>query len=220
VMPSIEWLPVDVEILAALDEMATRLGRAGLQVKEVQPEALGDMRDYYGLYISVMSALSNTGRPESHRRQEAEEIRGSTDAFDSLAWADGLVASASDYVIWFGAREYYRAVFRAFFDDWDILLAPCNFVNAFPHTDAPWPERRLDVNGQAVHYALQSVYASLCNFSGQPGTAVPVGLTRSGLPIGLQAVGPYLKDRTPIRFAELAAREFGGFQRPPGYNAD
>jgi amidase len=45
-----------------------------------------------------------------------------------------------------------------------------------------------------------------------------VGLTRSGLPIGLQAVGPYLEDRTPIRFAALVAREFGGFRRPPGYD--
>jgi len=42
-------------------------------------------------------------------------------------------------------------------------------------------------------------------------------LTPGGLPVGLQAVGPYLEDRTPIRFAELLAEQIGGFRAPPGY---
>jgi amidase len=35
----------------------------------------------------------------------------------------------------------------------------------------------------------------------------------------LQAIGPYLEDRTPIRFAALLAQEIGGFSKPPGYDA-
>lgn len=38
-----------------------------------------------------------------------------------------------------------------------------------------------------------------------------------GLPIGLQAIGPYLEDRTPIRFAELVEEAFGGFVPPPAF---
>ena len=34
-----------------------------------------------------------------------------------------------------------------------------------------------------------------------------MGLSREGLPIGLQAIGPYLEDLTPIRFAALLVRE-------------
>jgi len=37
----------------------------------------------------------------------------------------------------------------------------------------------------------------------------------AGLPIGLQAIGPYLEDRTAIGFAGLVEREFGGFRAPP-----
>jgi amidase len=37
------------------------------------------------------------------------------------------------------------------------------------------------------------------------------------LPVGLQAIGPYLEDRTPIRFAALLAQEIGGFRKPAGY---
>ena len=46
-------------------------------------------------------------------------------------------------------------------------------------------------------YGLQRVYSSIATLSGQPATAFPVGLTRGGLPIGLQAIGRYLEDRTP-----------------------
>ena len=44
-------------------------------------------------------------------------------------------------------------------------------------------------------------------------------VSRGGLPIGLQAVGPYLEDLTPLRFAALLAREIGGFRKPAGYDA-
>jgi amidase len=36
-----------------------------------------------------------------------------------------------------------------------------------------------------------------------PATAVPIGATRAGLPIGMQIIGPYLEDRTTIAFAGL-----------------
>jgi amidase len=34
------------------------------------------------------------------------------------------------------------------------------------------------------------------------------------LPVGVQIVGPWLEDRTPLRLAELIEREFGGFVPP------
>ena len=73
------------------------------------------------------------------------------------------------------------------------------------------------MDGRAILYDLQLVYPGLPTLAGQPATAFPVGLTRAGLPIGLQAIGPYLEDRTSIRFAALVARELGGVSRPPGY---
>ncbi|TMA67446.1 MAG: amidase, partial [Deltaproteobacteria bacterium] len=68
-----------------------------------------------------------------------------------------------------------------------------------------------------VLYDLQLVYPGVATLAGQPATAFPLGLTRAGLPIGLQAIGPYLEDRTPIRFAGLVAREIGGFTPPPRF---
>jgi amidase len=51
----------------------------------------------------------------------------------------------------------------------------------------------------------------------QPATAFPIGLSKGGLPLALQAIGPYLEDRTPLGFTALLAKEIGGFVPPPGY---
>jgi len=76
------------------------------------------------------------------------------------------------------------------------------------------------VNGKPVLEELGLFCAAVATLAGQPATAFPAGLTRGGLPIGLQAIGPYLEDRTPIRFAAQVARELGGFVRPPRYQGN
>ncbi|HEY1888054.1 MAG TPA: amidase, partial [Roseiarcus sp.] len=51
---------------------------------------------------------------------------------------------------------------------------------------------------------------------GLPATVIPIGVT-DGLPVGVQIIGPEFEDRTPLAFARLIEREFGGFVPPPGY---
>jgi hypothetical protein len=46
---------------------------------------------------------------------------------------------------------------------------------------------------------------------GRPSTAVPVAMSKSGLPIGVQITGPDLEDRTVLKLAELIEGELGGF---------
>jgi amidase len=100
-------------------------------------------------------------------------------------------------------------------------------INALadPHIERAWPvpdsdfNLTLEVNGRAVPYLQGLVYPGRSTVAGQPATAFPVRLSRGGLPIGLQAVGPYLEDLTPLRFAALLARAIGGFRKSPGYDA-
>jgi amidase len=136
----------------------------------------------------------------------------------------GLEGTAGDYIVWHAQREQYRAAWRAFFRDWDVLLAPAINVLAYHHIDRPWPmdddaTLTFTVGDQAVPYLNGLVYPAVSTVAGQPATAFPVGRSREGLPIGLQAIGPYLEDLTPIRFAALVAREIGGFVKPDGYDA-
>jgi amidase len=225
VLPPVPWIPVDAEVASALDGVTARLGRAGCQVKSAQPAALGDFRQHYALYVSLLAAVTTARVTPEQRRARADVMRTRDDEW-SAAFLRGVESAAPDYIAWIGQREQFRAAWRSFFAEWDVLLAPAFFTPAYPHWDKPWPDtpasirRTIDVNGHAVLEELGLFYPSVATVAGQPATAFPVGRTRGELPIGLQAIGPYLEDRTPLRFAALVAGELGGFTRPPGYDED
>jgi amidase len=216
VLPSIPWLPVGDEMLNATEQVRAALRRAGTRVEEAQPEGLGDLREYHDLYLSLLTAISNpSGREES--RALAAGIHEAGGRYAD-AHACGFEATAQDFLIWHGRREGYRAMWRSFFREWDVLISPIAIVPAPPHTTVPTRDRVTDVNGEAVSFTAQLAYPGISVLAGQPATTFPVGFSADGLPVGLQAMGPYLEDRTTIRFAELTAQEIGGYRRPPGYD--
>jgi amidase len=225
ILPALDWMPLDTEIATTLEAIAARLARLGCTVKRAQPEGFGDHRELFTLYLSLLSAITSSLLPEERRRANLEVLRTRDDEW-SRASQRGIEAAAPEYLAWIGQRERYRAAWRAFFREWDVVLAPAFFTPAYPHWDKPTPAtpesigKTLDVNGTPALERLGLFYPAVATVPGQPATAFPAGRTRAGLPIGLQAIGPYLEDRTPIRFAALVARELGGFTPPPRYAAD
>jgi amidase len=126
--------------------------------------------------------------------------------------------SAHDYLGLLDVQLRARRAWAALFEDYDIVLAPSFGVTAFPHDDAPDQEkRRLTIDGTLEPFVTQMAWPGLASFADLPATAFPIGLTVAGLPIGIQAIGPYLEDRTTIGFAELVGREMGSFPAPPGF---
>ena len=115
-------------------------------------------------------------------------------------------------------RERQRLNWAQLFTRYDVLLCPAVVTAAIPH-DASEPVhlRRITVNGQPRDYLDQLDWAGLIGAPGLPATVAPVGRTAGGLPVGLQIVGPWLEDRTPLTFAALLAELTGGFAAPPGF---
>jgi amidase len=218
VLPLPEWLPIDDEVRAAFERQADELSRAGARVLRATPEGFGDLRKHQETYQALLAAMTASRMPAEARAKLASAHRASGGMFAEAA-ARGSEASAADYIQLHAERERYRAAYRTFFREWDILLAPITIVPAFPHfaLDHGQGHRRLQINGAPAEYMLQLVMPAVATLAGQPATAFPAGVTQGGLPIGLQAIGPYLEDRTPMRFAALLERESGGFCRPPGY---
>jgi amidase len=224
VLPAIPWITLDDRLASALEDLATRLTTLGCTVGRVQPEGLGDWKEHYLLYRTLLTMMTSA-RLAQERRQLYLTWYRKYDSEFSRAAARGLEAPPSEYLLWIARRERYRAAWRTFFRDWDVLLAPAFTTLAFPHVERPFPTDESDfsltltINGQDAPYMRGLVYPSVATLAGQPATAFPLGRSREGLPIGLQAIGPYLEDLTPIRFAALLAREIGGFTKPEGYDA-
>jgi amidase len=215
VLPWLSWVPVDSEMRAAVEDLAAWLSNQGAVVAEAAPGF--DLRRYYLDYSKLLISRTSGGQPMEERQATASAMRARGDE-EGQAMADGLVLSASDLTMVLGQRETYRRQWREFFKNWDVLLTPMSVSVAFPHQDAPFDERQLHFDGQDVPYRLNLVYPSLATLAGQPATAFPGGLSKAGLPLGLQALGPYLEDRTTLRFAQLIEDQRGGFVAPRGYD--
>jgi amidase len=84
-------------------------------------------------------------------------------------------------------------MWAAFFEHYDVLLAPVALTVAFPHDHKePLIYRRLVVNGKKRSYLDNLAWTTMAIVSGLPATVAPVGLSESGLPVGVQIIGARL----------------------------
>ena len=88
---------------------------------------------------------------------------------------------------------------------------------AFAHDHSRIGQRVLTINGEERPYFEQIFWAGLIIVSYLPSTVYPTGVSKGGLPIGLQAVGAEFDDQGTIEFARLYAQEFGGYEAPPAF---
>ena len=208
--------PLGVKVAASmqarLEELVSFLSRQGALVAEAAPPF--NLEDYFHDYLRLLSAIVSIRTPREERELQAAKLR-QTGYPPSLARADGLEMDAVAYVMLVDRRERARLAWRDFFRDWDVVLTPMALDVAFPHQEAAVEDRMLMVDQQSVRYGANILYAMLSIFAGLPSTAFPGGLSPEGLPLGLQAIGPYLEDRTTLKFAQLVEAAWYRFEPPP-----
>ena len=212
-------LPTAAAVRVALDRLSQRLVKVGVKVghdSPLLPDLAGSARQYMRLLLPAFSA--NWPPDQYKQAQVAAEALNPDDNSLVAERSRGAVLSHRDWIVADRARVGLQQRWSEFFREWDVVLCPPMPTAAFPHDHRmPYSVRRIEVDGKEYPYLDQLVWPGIATTPGLPATAIPIDRSETGLPIGVQIIGPYLEDRTTLAFAELIEREFGGFVPPPGY---
>lgn len=213
---------LDQRCLEAMHEYADDLRRLGVQVDDsARPDVDFEASD--DLYVAMLFSTVSAGMPEqvlAQTEQAAVQMNAETRSYPArIARAVRL-----DHHQFLALQEQQQQICRAwarFFERFDVLLCPIAPNVAFPHDHSGTGpghiaqySRTLTVNGRAVPYLNGLQWPGLVTVANLPATAIPTGRLIDAMPMGLQLVGPYLQDRTPLRFAQLAEQSLGGFVPP------
>jgi amidase len=210
---------IDASVGERFAAMVGALRQAGAAVDEDARPPFDDA-EHHRLFMLLLRAATASRLDDEEFAAQQRAAAGFTPddmSFRATA-ARGAALGHRDWGIANEARTKLRHLWRDFFRRFDVLLAPVTATAAFPHDHNPDRDRRMiPVNGRPAPYGDQRFWAGPASLSYLPATAAPLGLTASGLPVGMQIIGAEGADLTTIEFARLIAAEIGGFVPPPGY---
>lgn len=116
------------------------------------------------------------------------------------------VLSAGYYDAYYLKAQKVRTLiakdFENAFQNVDLLLTPTTPTEAFAIDEKPT---------DPVTMYLNDIFTVTVNLADLPGISVPVGLSKTGLPLGLQLIGPKLSEQTLFN-ASLALEESAKFE--------
>jgi amidase len=202
------YCPVTPETRAVLENAIQQLEKAGVKLKLGWPAGfkIEELNRNYRFHLDAFNLSVEPAEQQVADRNQAAAT-GKV--------LPGLVPF-TDWQQQNFRRLAYRAQWQSYFDQVDVFLSPVAFTPAFAHDHSEPHEKRkiATVNGPRNYDDMFSWIAP-ATLTGCPATIAPVGRGESGLPIGLQIMGPYCEDATPIVFAKLLAQVLGGFVAPP-----
>jgi amidase len=192
------------EIGAAVEWAAELLGRAGHHVKEfVFPASANIGEPALVIWMTAIAEEIDYYRGRVGRPPEPHEL-------EALTWASVALAercSALDYV---RARRALSAATRDMaevFKRFDMLILP---------TTAELPVRIGQIDGRTAAFDLDrwnsdsygyAPYTEIFNATGQPAISLPLAMSKTGLPIGVQLAAPLGQDVTLLSVAAWLERE-------------
>ena len=185
------YVAVAPEVAALVDRAVAVFADLGADVEPVDPGFADPKAVFRTLWYAGAAAMARGFSAEQRRRLDPGLLAIITEGerLDLPAYMDAVAL-----------RRALGAQMRAFHETYDLLLLPTLPVAAFPvgqEVPEPAPDSRW-IDWAGFMYPF--------NLTQQPAITVPCGFTASGLPAGLQIVGPMHADALVLR----AARAFEG----------
>jgi amidase len=191
------------ESTAAVEHAARLLSEQGFPVERKRLNGLDRTLDlwwyFFGPVIANMIREGVVGQDEMISPMLREYVRLAT-AEMKLTY-DGFLKAC-------GERDRLRAEILRQMEEVTVLLSPVSAGPAFGHGEGNWRK------GAKENYRDTMRHSQWLNLAGFPGVAVPVGMSREGLPIGVQVIGRPYEDELVLAVAETIERGRGPWQAP------
>lgn len=200
---------IDVEIRDALKAKLDSLKKDGYEIVDLEMPILKYALAVYYI-ITPAEIASNLSRYDgirygyrSDNAKDLNEIYGKT-RFEGFMKENKRRIMTGNFVLSSGFYDAYylkaqkvrTLIIKAFedaFSKCDMILSPVSPNPAFKIGEK--------VNDPVAMY-MEDILSVTLNLAGVPGVALPVGQTKSGLPLGLQLIGPRRSDKSLLKFAE------------------
>ncbi|MFC4563744.1 amidase [Nocardiopsis mangrovi] len=177
--PTLGGIEVHPEVARLVAEAVTAFEESGAHVEEADPP-LGDcLDDFHVLWFS--------GAAKATESIDGPERRLIDPGLQEII-AEGLTYSANDYLTAMATRMAMGERMGRFHTDYDLLLTPTMPLPAFE------AGREVPPGSTARRWTDWAGFSYPFNMTQQPAASVPCGFTTSGLPVGLQIVGPRHSD--------------------------
>jgi amidase len=192
----IAGIGVDPEIDEICLDAAIRLKDAGAAVEQIDFDA-GDGRAPYQTWRGFWMVGQQYDRLKLIE-QFGPNLKGNVEAGLKLAVLDFAAAEQK--------RQEVFHRFRKLFDRFDILLTPTAPVKPFP-VEKNYPD---DINGKKLESYIDWISPTfLITLVSLPAASAPAGLTRDGLPVGLQIIAPRFEEPAILSVAKLVQGQSG-----------
>jgi aspartyl-tRNA(Asn)/glutamyl-tRNA(Gln) amidotransferase subunit A len=206
---------------AGLDAEVERAVRDALRVYEALGATVVDVSLPHSPYaiatyylVATAEASSNLARYDGvhygHRAAEYDDLidmycRSRGEGFGAEVKRRIMLGT---YALSSGYKDAYYLkalkVRRLIRDDFDKAFTQCDVVMG---PTSPTPAFKIgERTDDPLSMYLADIYTISCNLAGLPGVSVPCGFTASGLPIGLQILGPPFAEEKLLRVARLYER--------------
>lgn len=195
---------IDPEVVDLTARAAAAFADLGAVVEEADPGFADPVETLDGIWLvgawSVLRAL-----PEASRAAVEPALRAAAER--------GSRIDAPDFLAALNARAAVFTAMARFHARYDLLLTPAVATPAFTAGHLTPPDGAFGDD-----WLAWTPFSYPFNLTGQPAATVPCGLTRAGLPVGLQIVGPMGEDARVLAAARAfeAARPWPALEAPRG----
>lgn len=173
----------DPEVRDLVAQAARRFEALGAHVEDVGPLIEPLQNSFEPLWIGSFA---------TRLRQIPTQLHGKLDPGFLATAEKGLSITLADYARAYEAKSKLARDLALFHQRFDLLLAPVT-------PTAPPPVETLYNTDAFPRWTKGAPFTLPCNLTGQPAASMPAGLTKAGLPVGIQLIGPPRADHIVLR---------------------